>query len=144
MSTIRDPTRPDDDVPDDDVAVTWWQWALVGVAAAVGAPLRYVIDTLVSDRVGGAFPYGTLVVNVSGCFALGLLTGLGLYHGLSATPRLDLGTGLVGAYTTFSTFSFETVALLEEGEVRLAARNVGLSAVIGTLSATAGLAIAAL
>jgi CrcB protein len=124
--------------------MTWWQWALVGAAAAVGAPLRYVIDTLVSDRVGGAFPYGTLVVNLTGCLVLGLLTGLGLYHGVSGTPSLVLGTGLIGAYTTFSTFSYETITLLEEGEVRQAARNVGLGTVIGTLSAAAGLALAAL
>ena len=122
----------------------WWQWALVGVAGAVGAPLRYVIDTLVSDRVGRSFPHGTLVVNLSGCFILGLLTGLGLYHGFSGTPSVVLGTGLVGAYTTFSTFSFETITLLEEGEVGQAVQNVGLSAVIGTLSAGAGLALAAL
>jgi CrcB protein len=124
--------------------MSWWQWALVGVAGAVGAPLRYVIDTLVSDRVGRVFPYGTLVVNLSGCFALGLLTGLGLYHGFSGPSSVVLGTGLVGAYTTFSTFSFETITLLEDGEVSLALRNVGLSAVIGTLSAGAGLALAAL
>jgi fluoride exporter len=124
--------------------MSWWQWALVGLAGAVGAPLRYVIDTLVSDRVGRVFPYGTLVVNLSGCFVLGLLTGFGLYHGFLGTPSVVLGTGLVGAYTTFSTFSFETITLLEEGEVGQAVRNVGLSAVIGTLSAGAGLALAAL
>ena len=67
---------------------------------------------------------GTLVVNLSGCFVLGLLTGLAIYDGLPGTPKLVLGTGLVGAYTTFSTFSFETVALLEEGQARAAARNV--------------------
>ena len=124
--------------------MSWWEWVLVAVAGSVGAPLRYVVDTLVTDRAGGLFPLGTLVVNVSGCFVLGLLTGLSLYHGLSSPPRVVLGTGLVGAYTTFSTFSFETVALLEEGEVRQAVRNVGLSTLIGTLSAAAGLAAAAL
>ncbi len=124
--------------------MSWWQWVLVGVAGGVGAPLRYVIDTVVSDRVQGVFPFGTLVVNVSGCFVLGLLTGLAIYDGLPGTPKLVLGTGLVGAYTTFSTFSFETVALLEEGQTRAAARNVALSAVIGTLAAAAGLALAGL
>jgi fluoride exporter len=124
--------------------MSWWQWVLVGVAGAVGAPLRYMVDTVVTDRVGGAIPVGTFVVNVSGCFVLGLLTGLAIYHGLPGTPRLVLGTGLVGAYTTFSTFSFETVALLEEGEAREALRNVVLSAVVGTLSAAAGLALAIL
>ncbi len=124
--------------------MSWWQWALVAVAGSVGAPLRYVVDTLVTDRVSGVFPLGTLVVNLSGCFVLGLLTGLSLYHGFSGPSRVVLGTGLVGAYTTFSTFSFETIALLEEGEVRQAARNVGLSTVVGTLAAAAGLAAAAL
>jgi fluoride exporter len=124
--------------------MTWWQWVLVGLAGAVGAPLRYVVDTLVSARVEGAFPFGTLVVNVSGSFGLGLLSGLAIYHGLPGTAKLIVGTGLVGAYTTFSTFSFETVALLEEGEARLAARNVAFSAVVGAAAAAAGLALAAL
>jgi fluoride exporter len=124
--------------------MTWWQWVLVGLAGAVGAPLRYVVDTLVSARVEGAFPFGTLVVNLSGSFALGLLSGLAIYHGLPGTPKLIVGTGLVGAYTTFSTFSFETVALLEEGETRLAARNVAVSVLLGAAAAGAGLALAAL
>jgi CrcB protein len=124
--------------------MSWWQWVLVGVAGAIGAPLRYVVDTVVSDRVEGLFPMGTLVVNLSGCFVLGLLTGLALYDGLPGTTKLVLGTGLVGAYTTFSTFSFETVALLEEGQSWAAARNVAVSAVVGTLAAAAGLAVAGL
>jgi CrcB protein len=124
--------------------MTGWQWVLVGLAGAAGAPLRYVVDTLIADRVGGAFPFGTLVVNVSGSFGLGLLSGLAIYHGLSGTPRLVVGTGLIGAYTTFSTFSFETIALFEEGEAHLAARNVALSALAGGLAAAAGLAVAAL
>jgi CrcB protein len=124
--------------------MTWWQWLLVGVAGAVGAPLRYVVDTLVSDRVGGVFPLGTLAVNVSGSFGLGLLSGLVIYHGLSRPPNLILGTGLIGAYTTFSTFSFETIALLDAGEAGLAARNVVLNALVGAGAAAAGLALAAL
>jgi CrcB protein len=124
--------------------MTWWEWLLVGLAGAAAAPLRYVVDTVVSDRMGGSFPLGTLTVNVSGSFALGLLTGLFMYHGLPARPNLILGTGLIGSYTTFSTFSFETVGLLEEGEVSLAVRNVLASAVAGAGAAAAGLALAAL
>jgi CrcB protein len=124
--------------------MTWWQWVLVGVAGAVGAPLRYVVDKLVSARVEGVFPFGTMVVNFSGSFGLGLLSGLAIYHGLPGTPKLIVGTGLVGAYTTFSTFSFETVALLEEDETRPAARNVAVSVVVGSAAAAAGLALAAL
>ena len=124
--------------------MSWWEWLLIGVAGAVGAPLRYAVDTLVSDRVAGVFPLGTLTVNVSGSFGLGLVSGLVIYHGLSGPPNLILGTGLIGAYTTFSTFSFETVALLEQGDTGLAVRNVVTNAVAGAGAAAAGLALAAL
>ena len=124
--------------------MTWWEWLLVGVAGAVGAPLRYIVDTLVSDGVEGTFPLGTLTVNVSGSFALGLLSGLVIYHGLSASPNLILGTGLIGAYTTFSTFSFETSALVEEGEGGLAVLSVVANGLAGAGAAAAGLALAAL
>jgi CrcB protein len=124
--------------------VTWWQWVLIAAAGAVGAPLRYGVDTLVSERVSGVFPLGTLVVNMSGSLALGLITGLALYHGVRGTPQLVLGTGLVGAYTTYSTFTFETIALLEEGEAGSAVRNVLWNIVTGTAGAAAGLALAAL
>ncbi len=124
--------------------MTWWEWLLVIAAGAVGAPLRYVVDTLVSDRSGGAFPLGTLAVNLTGSFALGVLTGLVLDHGVGQAPRLVAGTGLLGAYTTFSTFSLETVALAEAGEIGLALRNAALSVFAGTLAAAAGWGLAAL
>jgi fluoride exporter len=106
-------------------------WLAFLVAAAAGAPLRYLVDGLVGDRADGAFPWGTFVVNVSGCLALGLLTGLGLYHGLSGTTRSVLGTGGLGAYTTFSTFAFDTVRLAEEGATTNAVRNAAGSFVVG-------------
>jgi CrcB protein len=106
--------------------------------------LRYLVDTLISRRIEGAFPLGTLVVNVSGSFVLGLLSGLAIYHGLPGTDKLVVGTGLVGAYTTFSTFSLETVTLFEEGETRLAAGNVVANGLVGAAAAAAGLALAAL
>jgi CrcB protein len=124
--------------------MTWWEWLLIGVAGAVGAPLRYIVDTLVSGRVEGVFPLGTLVVNVSGSFALGLLSGLVMYQGFSGAPNLILGTGLIGAYTTFSTFSFETIALLDAGESGPALRNIMTNALLGAAAAAAGLALAAL
>jgi fluoride exporter len=124
--------------------MTWWQWVLVGVAGAVGAPLRYVVDTLVGDRLGSTFPMGTLVVNVSGSFALGLISGLVLFDGLGSGPNVVVGSGLVGAYTTFSTWTFETMTLVEEGQVGLAVRNVAVSAAVGAAAAAAGLALAGL
>ena len=118
-------------------------WLAFVVAAGVGAPARYLVDGLVQDRTGGAFPWGTFVVNVSGCFLLGVLTGLGMYHDLDPTVRTVVGTGGLGAYTTFSTFTFETVRLAEEGAVNEALRNATASFVVGLAAASLGIAIAA-
>lgn len=118
-------------------------WAGFVVAAAVGAPLRYVLDGVVGDRVEGVFPWGTIFINASGSFALGLLTGLGLYHAFPKTPRVILGTGFCGAYTTFSTFTYETVSLLEEGALNEAFRNVAGTVVTCALAAALGLVLAA-
>jgi CrcB protein len=124
--------------------VTSTAWLAFLVAAAVGAPARYLIDGLVQDHTDGAFPWGTFVVNVSGCLVLGTITGLGLYHGLHATTRTVLGTGGMGAYTTFSTFTFETVRLAEEGAIDEALRNVAASFIVGLAAASAGLALMAM
>jgi CrcB protein len=124
--------------------VTPIDWVLVAVAGALGAPARYVVDTLVEERLGGTFPYGTLVVNVSGSLILGLLTGLAMYHGLARGARFVLGTGFVGAYTTFSTFSFETLALFEDGDTRGGLANIAMSLLAGAAAATTGLALAAI
>jgi fluoride exporter len=124
--------------------VSPWAWAGFVVAGAVGAPARYLLDDAISSRTQGVFPWGTLVINVSGSFLLGLLTGLALFHGFPATPKLILGTGFCGAYTTFSTFTYETVRLAEEGAVNEAVRNALASLVLGAAGAAAGLAAAAL
>lgn len=113
-------------------------------AGALGAPCRYLLDALVQGRTEGAMPWGTFVVNVSGSLLLGLITGAALYHAFPATPRVVLGTGFCGAYTTFSTFTFETVRLWEQGDVADALANVALGLVAGTIAAAAGLALAAL
>ena len=123
--------------------MTGTQWVGFLVAAGLGASARYLVDGWVQDRTSGAFPWGTFTVNATGCLALGFLTGLGRYHGLASPARVVLGTGAVGAYTTFSTFTFETVRLAEEGAVVEAGLNAGASLVVGLLAATAGLALAA-
>ena len=119
-------------------------WVAMIAAGAVGAPVRYLVEGFVRDRTGGGFPWGTFVVNITGTLLLGLLTGLGLYHAFPDTPRLVLGTGFCGAYTTFSTFTFETVRLLEEGALNDAFRYALATAVVGAAAAGAGLALAAL
>jgi fluoride exporter len=116
---------------------------VVALAAAVGAPTRYLVDSWVQKRLDRVFPWGTLTVNISGSFLLGLVTGLALYHGFAATPKLLIGTGFCGAYTTFSTFAVETVRLGEDGSTAEAFGNVVTSTVAALLAAAAGLALAA-
>ena len=119
-------------------------WVAFIAAAAIGAPLRYLVDGYVGDRVEGAFPWGTLVVNASGSLLLGVLSGLALYHAFPRSPKVILGTGFCGAYTTFSTFSFETVRLVEEGAVGAAFRNAAATLGICAAAGALGLALAAL
>ena len=119
-------------------------WVGFVVAAAVGAPLRYLVDGYIGDRVEGSFPWGTLVVNASGSLVFGVLTGLALYHAFPQTSKVILGIGFCGSYTTFSTFSFETVRLVEEGAFGQALRNAFGTLVICVVAAALGLALAAL
>lgn len=114
----------------------------VAVAGAVGAPARFALDQWVSSRTEGSFPWGTFLVNLTGAFILGLVSGLALYDGLGHLPATLVGTGFCGAYTTFSTFSYETVHLMEEGTLHAAARNVAGSLLLGLLAAAAGVALA--
>jgi CrcB protein len=116
----------------------------VTVAAGVGAVLRYVVDLLVQRRVRRNFPFGTLLVNLSGSFVLGLTTGLALHAGLATAPTLIIGTGFAGGYTTLSTWAWETVALAEARDVLEAGGNVALSFGAGLAAAAAGLGLALL
>lgn len=116
----------------------------VALAAGIGAVLRYVVDQLVQRRARGDFPYGTLVVNVSGSFLLGLVTGLAMHRGLASTPSLIIGTGLAGGYTTLSTWAWETLALAETGDRLEASANVLGSFAAGLAAAAAGLGLALL
>jgi CrcB protein len=119
-------------------------WIGFITAAAVGAPLRYLVDGYIAERAEGVFPWGTLVVNAGGSLVFGVLSGLALYHAFPETPKVILGTGFCGSYTTFSTFSFETVRLVEEGAPGQAFRNAFGTLVICAGAAALGLALAAL
>ena len=110
---------------------------LVVVGAAIGAPLRYLVDRAVQARHDSLLPWGTWSVNVVGSFVLGLVGGAAAAPALSAA----LGTGFCGALTTYSTFSYETMRLVEERAYVKAGLNVAGSLAAGLLAAFAGIAL---
>jgi CrcB protein len=113
-------------------------WAAVVLIGGCGAVARFLLDSAIAGRFGRDFPYGTLVVNLSGAFVLGLLTGLALSH----DAALVAGTAAVGSYTTFSTWMYETQRLDEERQHRSAALNVVVSIALGVAAAALGRALA--
>lgn len=116
---------------------------LVAVGGAVGALGRWGISRAAYALFGGGFPYGTLVANVLGCFALGFIMHISLATDrIGPNMRLALGVGVMGALTTFSTFSYETVRLLEEAAWAGALANISLNVVLGLAGTLAGLALA--
>lgn len=86
----------------------------IALAGGLGAMARFLADGLIRTRLGRKFPWGTLIINISGSFVLGILTGMVLNHHTSLNTKLIVGTGFCGGFTTFSTASFETVRLIEE------------------------------
>ena len=114
---------------------------LVITGAAVGAPLRYLSDRAIQSRHDTVFPWGTFTVNVLGSLILGIITGAVAAGRASPQVQLALGTGLCGALTTYSTFSYETLRLLEDDARLFAAANVVASVVAGLGSAFLGVAI---
>jgi CrcB protein len=113
-------------------------WLMVVVGAAIGAPLRYLTDRAVQARHDSVFPWGTFVVNAAGSLVLGAVAGASVSSGTYAL----LGTGLCGALTTYSTFSYETLRLAERGWRFLAAVNVAASLLVGLGSVFLGLELA--
>ncbi|MBO7937318.1 fluoride efflux transporter CrcB [Streptomyces antibioticus] len=117
-------------------------WLLVMAGAVVGAPLRYLTDRTVQSRHDTVFPWGTFTVNVVGCLTLGLITGAVAAGGVSSDVQLLIGTGLCGALTTYSTLSYETLRLAEQGARFFAAANAVASIVAGLGAAFTGAAFA--
>ena len=106
----------------------------IGLLGGAGAVLRLLVDGAVATRLGRALPYGTLVVNLSGSFALGVVVGAAV----SGDARRLAATGLIGAFTTFSTWAFETHRLAEDGQLWAGAINVLMSLTLGLLAAWVG------
>jgi CrcB protein len=115
---------------------------LIGVGGFAGAVSRYLVDGFVADRTGGGFPWGTLAVNASGTFLLGLLFAMTAERAiLPADVRGPLMIGYLGAYTTFSTYMLESWRLVEGGSIGLAMVNLGGSIAVGIVAVVAGLVI---
>jgi fluoride exporter len=109
-------------------------WAGVALVGGFGSVARFLVDRAVGQRAARPFPFGTLAVNLSGAALLGFIGGLTLSH----QAALLAGTAFVGAYTTFSTWMFETHRLAEESQPRLAVANVVVSVVLGVAAAWLG------
>jgi len=104
----------------------------VAIGAALGANLRYLISTWVAQRVGSGFPYGTLLINVTGCLVIGIvLTLAATKFTLSEPLRLLIVTGILGGYTTFSSFGYEAFALIGSGNIEEAVLYMTSSLILG-------------
>jgi CrcB protein len=116
---------------------------LIAIFGAIGTLARYGLQGVVQVRTAGAFPYGTLIVNLSGCFLLGLI-GQFTMNRLVIPPdwRVAIAVGFFGGYTTFSSFGWETAKMLEDGEWLRATTYVSASVVAGLLLSVAGIRIA--
>ena len=121
------------------------QILVIAIAGAFGAVSRYGLSLLAYNLFGSGFPYGTFIVNIIGCFLLGFVMQISLATDvISGTWRLAITTGFLGALTTFSTFSYETMRYVSEGGWLLAAGNVAANIVLGLMATFGGLALARL
>jgi CrcB protein len=117
--------------------------ALIALFGAIGTLARYGLQGVVQFRAGSNFPYGTLLVNLSGCFLLGLIGQLTLNRILIPSEwRLAIAVGFFGGFTTFSSFGWETAKMLEAGEWLRASTYVAASVFIGLLLSVAGIRLA--
>lgn len=130
----------------DDTAETGRvQYLVISLGGILGANARYLLGTWIAERYGTSFPYGTLVINISGSFVIGLfLTLIAERFVLHPNWRLFFAVGFLGAYTTFSTFSYESVVLLQNGGWRLGLVNMVGSVMLGPMAVMMGMAVARL
>jgi CrcB protein len=118
-------------------------YLLIALGGIVGANARYLVSVWAADRFGVTFPYGTFIVNVTGSFVMGIfLTVVADRFGNGPNARFLVATGFLGAYTTFSTFGYETIALARRGALRLALTNVFGNAALAVAGAGLGIVLA--
>jgi CrcB protein len=118
------------------------RFLLICLAGAAGTGARYLVALWSAQRFGSAFPYGTLVVNVAGCFLIALIMHLAMANAWPATLRVALTVGFLGGFTTYSSFNYETMRLVEEGAVATALLNVVVTLGAGFTAGMTGLLLA--
>ncbi|WP_158816953.1 fluoride efflux transporter CrcB [Methylocapsa sp. S129] len=117
---------------------------LVFIGAGLGGVLRHVINNAAARLLGNDFPYGIMFINITGSFVMGLLVGWLAFRageGWTRQAQLFVATGVLGGYTTFSTFSLDSFRLIERGQIGLAALYIGGSVILGVVGLWAGLAL---
>ena len=120
-------------------AILW-----VGLGGFLGANARYLLSGVIAERWGAIFPWGTFVINVTGCFILGVFGAFAAERPwVNPSWRLLFAVGFVGAYTTFSTFSYESIQLMRSGEMLLATANIVGSVAAGAIATVLGIMLGA-
>ena len=114
---------------------------LVGLGSFIGGIGRYLVTLLVQNRFLSTFPYGTMVVNILGCFMIGVIYGISDRGSMPAEWRIFLATGIMGGFTTFSSFSNDTVSMLRDGQYWPAFSYVAISLLIGLAATFSGISL---
>ncbi len=114
------------------------KYLVVGIGGFLGAIARYLLGAYLGSRYGVRFPYGTFVVNMTGCFLIGLVMALLARTTASAYWRYLLPIGFIGAYTTFSTFEYETLRAIQDGQMLTGLLNIAVSVIAGFIAVWAG------
>jgi CrcB protein len=114
------------------------KYLAIGIGSFVGGIARYLLGAYIGGRYGVRFPYGTFVINMTGCFLIGLIMALLSRTTASAYWRYLIPIGFIGAYTTFSAFEYETLRAIQDGQPLIGLLNVGLSVIVGFIAVWAG------
>ena len=114
---------------------------LVGLGGFIGSYLRYALSGYIEQKILSSFPFGTFAVNIAGCFLIGILYALSTRYNLAPEYRLLLATGFCGGFTTFSSFSYEGVALMQDAQFLYTFLYAGSSLIIGYFAAWLGLVL---
>jgi fluoride exporter len=124
--------------------IEWKAVCAVAIGAALGGVARYIIGQVFAQRFGPGFPYGTLFINVTGSFLIGVVAELATSRAFGVSPliRVFAATGVLGGYTTFSTFSLDALVLVSDGAALVAALYAAGSVALGLVAAYAGLVLA--